>query len=206
MSQLDRLASVSRILFDVRILELNKEIRQLKHALAVRTYGPRELNLALADANSTGLVPVCTCEGCLLERRFDGAGLGELNRTFAGYDETPNRVCLLLRCVILRLEELGLTWMQSPKRFDNYYPDLDCHIVIETNEMCIWTAAFGRRLAGGSEHLLQEDPDFQKLKELFELLLEGESALFQDKEINHWDLADARIDGLSVSGSEGSQD
>jgi hypothetical protein len=33
--------------------------------------------------------------------------------------------------------------MQAPARFDNDYPDLDCHIVIKTNEMCIWTAAFG---------------------------------------------------------------
>jgi hypothetical protein len=73
--QFDRLASVSRVLFDGRILELQKQIRQLKHELAVKTYGPREFNLALTDANSMGLVPVCTCEGCLLERRFEMAGL-----------------------------------------------------------------------------------------------------------------------------------
>ena len=205
---LDRLASVSRVLFDGRILELQKEIRQLKHALAVKTYGPKELNLALADANSTGLVPVCTCEGCLLERRFDGADLDEINRVFAGCDQPPNRACVLLRCVIMRLEELGLTWMQAPIRFDSDYPDLDCHIVFETNDKCIWTAAFGRRLAGGSEHLLQENPDFQKLKDLFELLLEGERALFQEKDnsLNHWDLAESRFAELSDSDSDDSQD
>ncbi len=107
--QFDQLASVSRVLFDGRILKLQKQIRQLKHALAVKTYGPRELNLALTDANLTGLVPVCTCEGCLLERRFEMAGLDELNRTFVGCDEIPNKVCLLLCCFIMRLEELGLT-------------------------------------------------------------------------------------------------
>jgi hypothetical protein len=75
---LDRLASVSRVLFDGHILEMQKQMRDLKHQLAVKTYGPRELNLALADANSTGLVPVCTCKGCLLEQRFDSADLNEI--------------------------------------------------------------------------------------------------------------------------------
>jgi hypothetical protein len=189
---LDRLASVSRMLFDGRILEMQKEMRDLKHQLAVKTYGPRELNLALADANSTGLVPVCTCKGCLLEQRFDLADLNEIIHTFAGCDEPPNRECLLLRCFLMGLEELGLTWMQAPARFDNHYPDLDYHIVIETDEMCIWTAAFGRRFS--CEHL-QEHPDFPKLKDLFELLLENEHALFQDKhDVNHWDLAEKRRD------------
>jgi hypothetical protein len=193
---LDRLASVSRVLFDGRILEMQQEVRQLKHQLAVKTYGPRELNLALADANSTGLVPVCTCMGCLLEQRFDPADLNEIIRTFAGCDEPPNRECLLLRCFLMRLEELGLTWMQAPARFDNHYPDLDCHVVIETDEMCIWTAAFGRRFIS-CEHL-QEHTEFQKLKDLFELLLEDEHALFQDKHgVNHWDLAERRRDYLS---------
>ncbi len=53
-------------------------------------------------------------------------------RTFVACDEPPNRVCLLLRCVLMRLEELGLTWMQAPARIESIYPDLDCHIVIES--------------------------------------------------------------------------
>jgi hypothetical protein len=32
----------------------------------------------------------------------------------------------------MRLEELGLTWMQAPARIESIYPDLDCHIVIES--------------------------------------------------------------------------
>jgi hypothetical protein len=73
--QLDRLASVSRIVFDGRILELYKEIRQLKHELTLKSYGPRELNLVPADANSTGIVPVCRCRACFIKRRFDSAKL-----------------------------------------------------------------------------------------------------------------------------------
>lgn len=81
-SALDKLALVSRVMFDQRIIDMNKEISSLKSELAWEHFGPRELNYRLGENNSTGLEIICTCEACLISKRFIECDLEILNQTF----------------------------------------------------------------------------------------------------------------------------
>ena len=111
--QIDRLASVSHVLFEQRILDLQKEKLELQKKVMDLEYGDIVMNLLLAGVNDTGLTEVCRCPGCYCSKRFADVEPEELVKRLSkvdsdyGWDNYPE--CLLRKCLIWQCKRLGLT-------------------------------------------------------------------------------------------------
>ena len=64
LSQLDRLALVSRVLLDQRVLDLRKENEELRLALFWKDYSIKKLQKAMTKANAAQTGPRCGCTSC----------------------------------------------------------------------------------------------------------------------------------------------
>lgn len=111
--QIDKLASVSRVLFEQRILDLQKEKLELQKRVMDLEYGDVVLNLLLAGVNDTGLTEVCQCPGCYCSKRFSEMEPEEvvkrLSKVSSDYEWEKYPECLLRKCLIWQCERLGLT-------------------------------------------------------------------------------------------------
>jgi hypothetical protein len=187
------------------IIELKKENGMLLDRNAWLEYGPDAFNFMLAENNTTGTDIICTCEGCLVNKRFTQLDLVGLNETFGHGDE--ERECVLKKCIRIQCERLGLVW-QDCKEMDvggsidsegtNDIIDtdikeedpttLDCHIVF-VNGFHSWDVDYGKKFTMTGLH---ENPDLDKLKELFSTLSDGDDEFFQDGTTNYYTLAEGR--------------
>jgi hypothetical protein len=77
MDGVERLALVSKILFDVRLLELKRENEALKLKLFWKDHNDKKLNAAMTTANNSHGGPACSCSACAVSRRY----LGESSET-----------------------------------------------------------------------------------------------------------------------------
>jgi hypothetical protein len=180
-------------------------LEELQDRIALLEYGPNALKQLLADHNSTGYTTICTCEACLICKRFASTDLEELIDTFKDCSERP---CILKRCLKIQLDKLGLSYHchehdlirvdsdsneEESSDQDDENPDDhdDCHIIIETTGN-YWEVLYGKKF--GEERGFHSHPDMPKLKTLFSLLESDEDCpqFFQDGEINHYTIAENR--------------
>jgi len=110
---LDRLACVSRVLFDQRILDLQREKLELQKRVTEVEYGDIVLNTMLAGVNDTGLSEVCKCPGCYCAKRFADLEPDEvvarLSKIRSDYEWEQYPECLLQKCLIWQCERIGLS-------------------------------------------------------------------------------------------------
>lgn len=73
LNGVERLAVVSKILFDTRLLELKRENEALKLKLFWKEHNPEELNKAMHLANTAngGCGPACSCLACAVSGRHE---------------------------------------------------------------------------------------------------------------------------------------
>lgn len=171
---LDKLACISQIMFDQRILDLNKENHELKSELAILRYGERALNQALADANDTGLTEVCTCSGCFLAKRFCIVEPEELKVRFTS-SEVKGQTCILQKCLIWQCAQLGLSCelikeTDDDEDDDDVNPEAhDCHLII-LERGGFWDVLYGAKFPDTDFHNV---PNLLELKALFAMIDEG---------------------------------
>lgn len=197
---LDKLAAVSQVMFDQRILDLRAENEQLKCEVALLKYGTTALNHALAYANDTGLTEVCKCPGCFIAKRFSPVEPEELNVRFPSSDDADKHPCILLKCLQHHCAQLGLSCMtqnlcnsdsdadDQPGK-DPDPEDLDCHIVV-VDKGCLWEVEYGRWLAATTD--FHNNPELPNLKKLFELL-EDDEDFFKVGSENYYAAAEAAV-------------
>jgi hypothetical protein len=174
-SAVDRLAAVSGIMYDQRIIDLNKENKELRCEVAIFRYGEAALNRGIMDVNDTGLTEVCNCAGCFLSKRFCIVEPEELSVRFTS-SEVPNQVCVLQKCFIWQCSQLGLV-SEVVKETDDTddsadereASERDCHVVI-LDRGVVWEVFYGSRFSPIDFHL---NPDLPSLKALFALLDDG---------------------------------
>ncbi len=69
MNGVERLAAVSKILFDTRLLELRRENEALKLKLFWKEHNPCHMNAAMYLANTADGGPSCSCLACVITGR-----------------------------------------------------------------------------------------------------------------------------------------
>ena len=206
--QIDRLAAVSRVLFEQRILDLQNEKLALQKRVAELEFGDTVLNQLLSEVNDTGMTEVCKCPGCYCSKRFAEVEPEEIMRRLAkvnvngehDWDNYPE--CILRKCLIWQCERLGLTHEVYKASDDD--DDIDwsahnimevwqglarqknCHIVVVDKGCGSWAVAYGGRLM---EPGLFGNPDMDKLESLFELVKDGEEFFKVDGQ-DYFKLAD----------------
>lgn len=199
----DKLASVSRLLFDQRIIDMNKEINSLKSELAWEHFGPRELNYLLGQNNTTGLEIICTCEACLISKRFCECDLEILNENFKLKENEDQRACIVKQCLKFHCDRLGLICIEeeaddsgSDTEYSNeavYNTRKDCHIYIESHaDGMFWKAGYGKLLDPEKFH---ENPDLIKVQQLLGLIDDTEE-FFKIDETDFFAMADERESSL----------
>jgi hypothetical protein len=195
----DRLASVSRVMFDQRIIDMNKEIHDLKSELAWEHFGPRELNHLLGEKNTTGLEIICTCEACLISKRFCECDLEILNETFRLKEDEQPRDCIVKQCLKFHCDQLGLICIEededesaSDDEEDGdalYNTKKECHIFIANHAgNTFWKAGYGKMLDPENFH---ENPDLVKIQLLLTLIDETVD-FFKMDETDFFAMADDR--------------
>jgi hypothetical protein len=207
---IDRLAVVSQVMFDQRILDLRNENDDLRNKVAIYQYGADALNHMLAEVNDTGLTEVCKCTGCYSAKRFSNLEPKELMQRLAkkkGCDDDESEVCILKKCLLWQCDRLGLTYVfdgytgesdgissegstseededneksetdadiididGSTQSMSEKWRNADCHLVL-VDEGGFWTIHYGSKLAWNGFH---SNPSIEALKELFELMRNGE--------------------------------
>jgi len=207
-SSVDRLASVSRIMFDQRIIDMNKEISSLKAELAWEHFGPRELNHLLCEKNTTGVEIICTCEACLISKRFSECDLEILNDTFKLKDNEEPRECVLKKCLKHHCERLDLVCLEVEVDASDADEEEDeeeeedendeealfsttkkCHIFINNHaEGMYWTLGYGNMLSPDNMH---ENPDLTRVQILLSLI-EETVEFFKTDEADYFAIADER--------------
>lgn len=173
---LDRLACVSQIMFDQRILDLVKENNALRCDLALLRYGGRELNIALADANDNGITEVCKCAGCFMSKRFSIVEPEDLAVRFTS-SEVANQTCILQKCLLWQCAQLGLSCelikeldhMDDLDEVDVIAARHDFHLII-VDKGGFWEVVYGAKLPAADFHNI---PSLQGLKALFAMIDEG---------------------------------
>lgn len=176
---MDRLAMVSGVMFDQRLLDLRKENEDLRHQLAMLRFAPSTLNHLLAEVNDTGLTEVCNCLPCFFAKRFSQVDPEDLGEMGARHVNNPRTECILKKCLKFHMHRLGLTFQDfddsssSSEEDSDDHPrpeECDCHIVIEDNGT-FWTVDYGAKLCTTNFH---RHPDLPVLEALFNLISDGE--------------------------------
>jgi hypothetical protein len=172
---LDVLATVSRVFFDQRILDLRKENEDLQCEVAQLRFGPEAFNRALAEANDTGLTEVCTCQACFTCKRFcEEDDPHELATRFKNREGKP---CVLKECLLWHAERLGLTHQIQRQHFTSDSEgeqqengNMDCDLVIIDHEF-FWEIEYGAKIPMENFH---RNPSLPEIQSLFTLMEEGE--------------------------------
>ena len=179
------------------IADLQRENEILKDKVTWLQFGPYSLNSALADNNTTGTDIICTCESCLVSKRFTRLDLVLLNQAFGLPGTEVNKVCVLKKCLKIQCQKLGLDCYETKEPVEGEHdeedeeqnPELhDCHIVI-VNRWLDWEVVYGTKLVVQG---FDRNPALPKLVELFTILNDGDDEFFQDGDSNYFTLADAR--------------
>jgi hypothetical protein len=166
---MDRLATVSKILLDERVIELRQEVETLKLGIFWRDNSLFRLNEAMNIANAMHVK--CMCFGCHLKRRTSLMEENEVDNTDgcrfgAWFDE------LLLSRGFVVLEESwpdrmggsGHTVRSSGPLTRSECTDFDCHLLKLSP---IASYVFGTKLWQAKS---VNDPELQKLTKLISVL------------------------------------
>jgi hypothetical protein len=179
----DKLACVSRVMFDQRVLDLRKENEELQAKVAQYEYGHKMLLEQLVYANSGREGCVCHCSACFVSKRFDtDDGLDKFpksclfNNTRVTAD-MEEKECLVKKCLVLHAENLGFEVAKLNMPYHSDVPDT-CHIILWTRpDNFYWTVEYGQGLKSKDFH---KNPLLDKLKELFKIIDDKE--FFTDPE------------------------
>jgi hypothetical protein len=163
MSHMDRLATVSKILLDERVIELRQEVETLKLEIFWRDNRLFRLNEAMNIANSMHVK--CRCFRCLVIRRT--SHIEEVDNTGecrfgAWFDEL-----LLSRGFVVLEDATGgsrHTVRSSGPLTRNECSDFDCHL---SKRMPFASYDFGTKLWQAKS---VNDPELQKLTKLISTL------------------------------------
>ena len=153
MDYLDKMALVSKILLDQRVVELRGEVEKLRLALFWERHNSYVLNQAMMDRNY-GIRRVCMCTTCLENRTYlYGLGQEDWQTVKKGGEGT---VCKFKPYFMNLAEIIGITlhfWEpyqqigflhSSCLLYSSSFYDVDCHLVMDRDTCrCI---GFGQRL------------------------------------------------------------
>jgi hypothetical protein len=168
----DRLALVSKVLLDVRFLELKRENERLKLSLFWVDHGISVLRRFMGFANNRASGPRCRCSGCMRARRSRPTILDRYD------DEETEQACRFGPWFEKMLQEHGMTFACSgrdgkhfPCEADREHypmPEVNVHFLIFASEdesasaWCTWV--YGAKLWKAQT---TEDAELVKLAALF---------------------------------------
>jgi hypothetical protein len=196
---LDRLATVSRLFFEQRVVDLRKENEKLKAQNAWHEFGPEALQRALFIASSSTYTPVtCACRACWKARRFD-TEYESMDHIMAEFQRGETRECMIKECLLIHAHQLGLSVVtrqetvlpdtldpesfvkEARRRYDRCP---DAHL--EVWDQCDggWEIVYGSKFASAQFHT---NPDLGKLQELFEIITDSDDRFFYDDGERIWD-------------------
>ncbi len=160
---LDKLACVSRLMFDQRVLDLRKENEELLSQLAWHEYSVKELRERLALANQENLGGFCHCCDCFESKRFDTAcGF------FKYYPKKwEDEECIIKKRLIFHAERLGFDVVKMNHLYHSDLPKTSHIIIWNDTETALWNMQYGPKLDQKDFH---KNSMLGKLKELFQIL------------------------------------
>ena len=171
MSHVDRLAAVSRILFDERVIEMRQEVERLKLEVFWRDNCLFRLQKAMATANGNHMQ--CMCTGCALSgRTIDFRVDPHADRNICKFSPWFDAQLLVLGFVVSDVEHPNRTHIKpyngvGPLKRNDCF-DSDCHFIkLGPNDLSWYMFAFGERLWKAKN---VNDPELQKLSNLISVL------------------------------------
>ena len=173
MDGVERLSLVSKLLMDMRLLELKRENEDLKLKLFWKEHNPSMLRQAMAAANKVADGPRCNCLACIVGGRCEEGTRGFAPYAFVHqYDDhlimTPHDRCHL-RCQFkpwfeAKIREAGMSVSTYTASVDgDSVSDVGQHFSnLGTGDWNAWV--YGARVCNASSVANQ---DLVKLQELF---------------------------------------
>jgi hypothetical protein len=165
MNGVERLAVVSKVLFDTRLLELKRENEALKLKLFWKEHNNKELNVAMARANETDGGPQCSCLACAVSGRFisnNGEVAEQKPCTFKPWFEQ-----------VLREHDMSVGHVVDVPRIDGSLVDSDNNVFDDDQHFTNFAGADWRWWTYGSKlwkATSVRDPELAKLERLFRTL------------------------------------
>ena len=201
----DKLACVSRVMLDQRVLDLRKENEELQAKVSHHEYGPKALEERLALVNQANLGAVCHCYGCYCSKRFeaeDGMDYfpkSYLIRNIQVNDDERTRACLIKKCLLLQAKKLGFEVADLTAKGIHLVCDgeddhvvalmvdlpadpvpASCHLIVWNNPYSsYWKVEYGPKLSLKDFH---KNPMLENLKALFNKMMieENGNAFFEE--------------------------
>jgi len=155
MSGVDRLALVSKILLDVRFLELKRENERLKLRLFWFDHCLVTLRKILYMANNSACGPKCRCASCVLTKRYEPNILD-------GYDDDED-ACKFQPWFEQVLQQHGMSFRDTGH--SEFHDDVHFHALLSNNARNQWV--YGGKLCNARS---TADPELVKLAALFQTL------------------------------------
>lgn len=186
MSGVDRLALVSKVLLDMRFLELKRENERLTLSLFWVDHSINTLKKLMFRANNRADGPRCRCRCCVRAQRVWPTILD-------GYDDEPEYECKFGPWFEKMVQDHGLSFASSGKddnpwpcsvdRECHYMPDVDVHFLLfptqnaPATSWCTWV--YGAKLWKAQT---TQDPGLLNLTALFNTLSGEADRLIVDRD------------------------
>ena len=183
MSGVDRLALVSKVLFDVRFVELKRENERLKLSLFWVDHSINSLKKAMCAANKHAAGPRCRCHLCMHMKRYQPTA----DDDFA--DEVHYAACKFGPWFEDMLQRHGLSFVEgrntcldfcrSAQHDREHYPKYDDNVHFhlksfeDAGRQAWYDWVYGAKLWQAQT---TEDAELAKLRALFETLRDEYSA------------------------------
>lgn len=167
LAHVDRMALVSKILFDVRLLELRRENEALRLQLFWKDHGPSKLNFGMHLANTAEGGPGCRCLSCVVSGRWVGPDTSASDMETCAFKPWFEHVLECHGLVVGRGLPADAVWVDGKVIGDHnnvlddgrHFSNLaSCDWFCWTYGSLLWKAATVR------------DPELAKLKRLFTTL------------------------------------
>ena len=167
---LDRLATVSKVFMDSRVVELRRENEELRLRLFWKDHNVQMLEKVMKEANQMDNAPKCNCFRCVLTERMDGDVVYDNQScTFIPWFEEKIKLCDLTTKYYtdLSLESTDYRIHVSDTSGNPVFI-ADCHFVKYCTTGIDWGSfSYGSKLWKAKT---VNDPELRKLEKLFELM------------------------------------
>jgi len=165
MNGVERLAVVSKVLFDTRLLELRRENEALKLKLFWKEHNPAHLKAAMSAANQAEGGPACSCLACVVSGRGEsepGEAAEKKPCTFKPWFEQ-----------LLREHDMSVGHVVDVPRVDGSVVDSDNNVFDDDQHFTNFAGADWKWWSYGSKlwkATSVRDPELAKLERLFHTL------------------------------------